>query len=150
VPCRHVCVWPASARPRREISAIDRANQVLRIVGKGNKERLAPLPQPVLDALGHLWQTHRNPRWLFPNRHGDAPVNKRVLSDTFAAAAAAAGIQRGVTPHCLSAAAASVPKTARDSRGVAAKRVRDDPRMSNTVETSKRLSAVPIADEGLD
>jgi len=57
--------------------------------------------QPVLDALGRLWQTHHSPRWLFPNRHGDAPINKRVLSDTFAAAVAAAGIQRGVTPHCL-------------------------------------------------
>src|SRR5271166_739143 len=84
-----------------EVSAVDRANQVLRIVGKGNKERLAPLPQPVLDELGRLWLTHHNPRWLFPNRHGDAPINKRVLSDTFAAAVAAADIQRGVTPHCL-------------------------------------------------
>ena len=84
-----------------EISAIDRANQVLRIVGKGNKERLVPLPQPILDELGHLWRTHRNHRWLFPNRHGDAPVNKRVLSDTFAAATTAAGIHRGVTPHAL-------------------------------------------------
>jgi integrase/recombinase XerD len=84
-----------------EISAIDRANQVLRIVGKGNKERLVPLPQPILDELGHLWRTHRNHRRLFPNRHGDAPVNKRVLSDTFAAATTAAGIHRGVTPHAL-------------------------------------------------
>ena len=57
--------------------------------------------QPILDELGHLWRTHRNRRWLFPNRRGDAPVNKRVLSDTFAAAAQAAGISRRVTPHTL-------------------------------------------------
>jgi integrase/recombinase XerD len=75
-----------------EISAIDRANQVLRIVGKGNKERLVPLPQPSLDELGYLWRTHHHPRWLFPNRHGDAPLNKRVLPGSFAAAATAAGI----------------------------------------------------------
>jgi integrase/recombinase XerD len=74
---------------------------VLRIVGKGNKERLVPLPQPILDELGHLWRTHRSHRWLFPNRHGNAPVNKRVLSASFAAAATAAGIHRGVTPHAL-------------------------------------------------
>ena len=55
----------------------------------------------MLPELGRLWRTHHNPRWLFPNRRGDAPINKRVLSDTFAAAAAAAGIQRGVTPHAL-------------------------------------------------
>jgi hypothetical protein len=35
-----------------EVSAIERASLVLRIVGKGSKERLAPLPQPVLDELG--------------------------------------------------------------------------------------------------
>ena len=90
------------------VSAVDRANQVLRIIGKslpakagGDKERLVPLPQPVLDDLGHLWRRHRNRRWLFPNHRGDAPINRRVLSDTFAAAVAAAGIQRRVTPHCL-------------------------------------------------
>jgi integrase/recombinase XerD len=84
-----------------EVGAVDRANQVLRVVGKGDKERLVPLPQPVLDALGHLWLTHHNRRWLFPNHYGNAPLNNRVLSRTFAAAARMAGIPRGVTPHCL-------------------------------------------------
>ncbi len=97
----YACGLRISEATTLEIGAIDRSNQVLHIIGKGNKERLAPLPQPVLDELGRLWLTHRNPRWLFPNRHGDAPINKRVLSDTFAAAAAAAGIQRRVTPQCL-------------------------------------------------
>jgi integrase/recombinase XerD len=54
---------------------------VLRIVGKGNKERLVPLPQPILDELGQLWRTRHNRRRLFPNRHGDAPLNKRALSE---------------------------------------------------------------------
>jgi site-specific recombinase XerD len=97
----YACGLRISEATTLEIGAVDRANQVLRIVGKGDKERLVPLPQPVLDELGHLWRRHHNRRWLFPNHRGDAPVNKRVLSDTFAAAAAAAGIQRGVTPHAL-------------------------------------------------
>ena len=84
-----------------EISAVDRANHVLRIVGKGNKERLVPLPQPILDELGQLWRTHHNRRWLFPNRHGEAPIGRRVLSQTFSAAAALAGIRQGITPHAL-------------------------------------------------
>ena len=46
--------------------------------------------------LGTLWRTHRNPRWLFPNRCGDEPLNQRVLSHAFAAAADAAGFHRGV------------------------------------------------------
>jgi site-specific recombinase XerD len=97
----YACGLRNSEATALEVGAIDRANQVLRIVGKGNKERLVPLPQPILNELGHLLRTHRNRRWLFPNRHGDAPIDKRVLSDTFAAAAAAAGIQRRVTPHTL-------------------------------------------------
>ncbi|MGP0054297.1 MAG: tyrosine-type recombinase/integrase [Steroidobacteraceae bacterium] len=97
----YACGLRISEATTLEVSAIDRANQVLRIIGKGNKERLAPLPQPVLDDLSCLWRAHRNRRWLFPNRHGDAPLNKRMLSDTFASAAVAAGIQRRVTPHSL-------------------------------------------------
>ena len=50
-----------------QIGAVDRANLVLRIVGKGDKELLVPLPQPVLDELGHLWGRHHNRRWLFPS-----------------------------------------------------------------------------------
>jgi integrase/recombinase XerD len=74
---------------------------VLRIIGKGDKERLVPLPQPVLDDLGCLWRPHHNRRWLFRNRHGDAPINNRVLSRSFAAAAAVAGIRQRATPHAL-------------------------------------------------
>ena len=58
-----------------EVTAVDGANRVLRIIGKGDKERRVPLPQPVLDDLRSLWRTHRNPRWLFPNHVGTKPVN---------------------------------------------------------------------------
>ena len=60
-----------------------------------------PLPQPVLDDLGRVWLTHRNRRWLFPNRHGDAPLNRRTLSGSFADAAVAACLPSGATPHTL-------------------------------------------------
>jgi site-specific recombinase XerD len=97
----YACGLRISEATTLEIGAVDRANQVLRIVGKGDKERLVPLPQPVLDELGRLWLTHHNHRWLFPNHFGDAPLNNRVLSRTFAAAVGTAGIQRAVTPHAL-------------------------------------------------
>ena len=84
-----------------EVTAVDRARRVLRIVGKGDKERLVPLPQPVLDDLGRVWLTHRNRRWLFPNRRGDAPLNRRTLSGSFADAAVATGLPSGATPHTL-------------------------------------------------
>jgi site-specific recombinase XerD len=84
-----------------EITAVDRARRVLRIIGKGDKERLVPLPGPVLDDLGRVWRTHHNRRWLFPNRCGDAPLNRRVLSGSFADGVAAAGLPSGITPHTL-------------------------------------------------
>jgi integrase len=75
----------------------------LRIIGKGNKERLVPLPQPMLEAFEQVWRTHHNRRWLFPNHRGDAPLAERVLRRSFAAAA---------TRHSLSAscAGASPPR----------------------------------------
>jgi integrase/recombinase XerD len=97
----YACGLRISEAATLEISAIDRANKVLRIIGKGNKERLVPLPQPILDELGQLWRSHHNPRWLFPNRRGGAPLNTSLLADTFTAAVGAAGIRRDVTPHTL-------------------------------------------------
>jgi integrase len=42
----------------------------VRIIGKGDKERRVPLPEPMLAKLRRLWLTHRNPRWLTPDRSG--------------------------------------------------------------------------------
>jgi integrase/recombinase XerD len=84
-----------------EIGAIDSANRLLRITGKGNKQRLVPLPQPLLDDLRALWRTHRSPRWLFPKRDGTGPVCRVVLGQTFRSARADAGIKQPVTPHAL-------------------------------------------------
>jgi site-specific recombinase XerD len=97
----YACGLRIGEATRLEIRSVDRASQVLRITGKGDKERLVLLPQPVLDELGTVWRTHRNRRWLFPNRCGDGPLNQRVLSHTFAAAADAAGLRHGVTSHAL-------------------------------------------------
>lgn len=83
-----------------EISSVDKANQLLRVIGKGNKERCVPLPQPVLDELRRLWLTHRNPRWLFPARFHSKHAGVDTLHTTFREVAQAAGI-KGVTAHCL-------------------------------------------------
>ena len=97
----YACGLRISEAATLEIGAIDRANMQLRIIGKGDRERLVPLPQPVLDDLGALWKTHRHPRWLFPNRSGANTASPRVLRGAFQDAARAAGITRRVTPHAL-------------------------------------------------
>ena len=48
-----------------EIRTIDSTNLQLRIIGKGNKERIVPLPRPILRALRELWKTHKHPAGCF-------------------------------------------------------------------------------------
>jgi len=84
------------------VTAIDKTSGVLRVVGKGNKERVVPVPKEVHEGLRRMWQAkdHRDPRWLFPN-HSGASANPHVLRRSFQDAARAAGITRRVTPHAL-------------------------------------------------
>jgi integrase/recombinase XerD len=70
-------------------------------LGKGDKERRVPLPEPMLAKLRRPWMTHRNPRWLTPDRSGTGPVSKNAFWRTFRLATRAAGIKRPVNPHGL-------------------------------------------------
>ena len=97
----YACGLRISEAATLEVGAIDGANRLLGIVGKGDKQRLVPLPAPLLDELRGLWRAHRHPRWLFPNRDGANPVNQHVLGRAFRAAARAAGITQPVTAHAL-------------------------------------------------
>ena len=52
-----------------EVGDID--NQTMRVhirKGKGQKDRLVPLPMATLLTLRNFWKVHRHPRFLFPNR----------------------------------------------------------------------------------
>ena len=97
----YACGLRISEAAALEVTAIDKVNLLVRVIGKGNKERQVSLPRPVLDELRSLWLTHRNNRWLCPNRRGSAPIHRKVLWDTVRQAAAEAGITRHVTPHTL-------------------------------------------------
>jgi integrase/recombinase XerD len=87
------------------VTAIDKASGLLRVVGKGNKERVVPVPKPVHESLRRMWsaQDHRDRRWLFPNGWRTGPVAAHVLARTFADAVKAADLPGGrrATPHTL-------------------------------------------------
>ena len=57
----YACGLRISEAATLQVSAIDTANLLHRIIGKGNKERRVPLPQPMLHALRSLWRGHRHP-----------------------------------------------------------------------------------------
>ena len=83
------------------VKDIDGERLVIRVVGKENKERLAPLPQGLLADLRRLWATHRHPVWLFANKKGSGPVNEGDLYRVFAQVRQAHGLEDGVKPHSL-------------------------------------------------
>ena len=95
-------IGEAAALP---VTAIDKASGLLRVVGKGNKERVVPVPRPVHESLRRMWQSvgHRDRQWLFPNGRHAGPVAANVLSRTFADAVTAAQLPGGrrATPHTL-------------------------------------------------
>lgn len=99
----YACGLRISEAANLEVGAIDGANQRLRIIGKGNRERLVPIPTPVLQDLRRLWRYHRHHRWMFPNRRRSGPVNISVLAKSFADAVARAGEDQKPrpTPHVL-------------------------------------------------
>jgi len=96
----YACGLRAEEATALKVGAIDGINLQVRIIGKGNKERIVPLPRPVLEDLRKLWKTHKNPQWLFPNKAGTGPIGRGALNRAFSAAARAAGITRG-TLRCL-------------------------------------------------
>lgn len=97
----YACGLRISEAATLEVTAIDGINGLVRVIGKGNKERRVPLPQPVLTELRRLWKTHRNKRWLCPSPRGSGPISRRGLWQTFRKATREAGITRRATPHTL-------------------------------------------------
>ncbi len=84
-----------------KVADVDARRMVLHVVGKGNKERLAPLAKPLYEDLRRMWATHRNPVWLFGNKRGTNHINPGVASKAFSLARVDAAIKEEVTPHCL-------------------------------------------------
>ena len=87
------------------VTAIDKTSGLLRVVGKGNKERVVPVPKEVHESLRRMWQRedHRDRQWLFPNSGRTGPVAPKVLVRTFADAVKAVNLPGDLraTPHTL-------------------------------------------------
>jgi integrase/recombinase XerD len=83
------------------VSAIDSKRMVVHIIGKGNSERIVPLPEFLLRQLREFWKTHRDPFWLFPNSNGTGPMNRRSIYKAFHRARDRVGLSEDITPHSL-------------------------------------------------
>jgi integrase/recombinase XerD len=86
---------------RVTVKDIDAQQLAIRVIGKENKERLAPLPRGLLEDLRRVWATHRHPTWLFANKKGSGPVNEGDLYRVFAQVRQAMGLGDDIKPHAL-------------------------------------------------
>ena len=83
------------------VSAVDSKQMVLRVIGKGNKERLLPLTEPILLMLRDVWKIHRSPRWLFPSRRRITHLPDATARRAFTQACDACGFNSDFRPHSL-------------------------------------------------
>ena len=83
------------------VSAVDSKQMLLRVIGKRNKERVLPLPEPVLLMLREIWKTHRNRMWLFPSREGTTHLSRSTARRAFISARRACGFDENFKPHTL-------------------------------------------------
>ena len=88
------------------ISAVDSRQMVLHIIGKGNKERILPLTESILQMLRELWKTHRSQRWLFPSRRPATHLSDASARAAFIKARDACGFSSHFGPHSLRNASA--------------------------------------------
>ena len=86
-----------------KIRDVDFFNGVVRVLGKGNKERLVPVTDEALYAIKYYLSTRPNPQpqdALFLNAHGK-PLTGDGLAFIFKNTAIAAHLARKVTQHSL-------------------------------------------------
>lgn len=83
------------------VSAVDSKQMVLRVVGKGNKERILPLTESILEMLREVWKTHHSRRWLFPSRRPATHLPDSSARDAFTQARNACGFNSDFRPHSL-------------------------------------------------
>jgi len=86
-----------------KISDVDFFNGVVKVLGKGNKERYVPVTQVALQALRDYLSTRKNPRPadpLFLNKNGTA-LTGDGLAYLIKNWSIQSNIARKVSPHCL-------------------------------------------------
>ena len=81
-------------------ASIDSARMVLRVRGKGQKERLVALSAMLLDELRQYYREVTPGAWLFPGKDRQRPLNAATVQRASQRACRRAGLPR-ITPHTL-------------------------------------------------
>jgi integrase/recombinase XerD len=96
------CGLRLSEARQLRVTDIDSSRMMLRIHGKGNKDRYVPLPQRTLELLRELWRSHRSREWMFPSPQSEGvTVSAPPLGCAFRAALKASGVPKPAHIHTL-------------------------------------------------
>ena len=103
----YACGLRLSEGAHLQVQDIDSERMVLRVVGKGNKQRQVPLSESTLQLLRRWWKCHRSRPWLFPaswqprGRQGEGPVAIANVQEAFHVALGQSGVDKAATVHSL-------------------------------------------------
>jgi integrase/recombinase XerD len=103
----YACGLRISEGAALQVGQIDSQRLVLRITGKGRKDRQVPLAPPTLESLRAFWKFHHSRPWLFPARlqprsaRQEGPVDPNNLRLAFHAARQQCGLHKEATVHSL-------------------------------------------------
>lgn len=87
---------------------VDLVGGLLRVMGKGNKERVVPVGGPVVQVLEHYLRDGRHRHLeghqtdlVFPGRNPARPITRQAIFKIVRRLAAQAGVMRDISPHKL-------------------------------------------------
>jgi site-specific recombinase XerD len=83
------------------VENVDSRRMVLRIRGKGRKDREVMLSPRLLAVLRHYWLAERPSGYLFPGRDPDRPISPSSVQKNCGAALQASGLKKHISPHSL-------------------------------------------------
>jgi site-specific recombinase XerD len=82
-------------------ASIDSQRMLVKVKGKGNKERLIPLSQRLLTELRQWWCSHRNRQWLFPGKTPQGHISVGGVQRMCLKIVARAKLHKHVSMHTL-------------------------------------------------
>ncbi len=83
------------------VEDVDGKALTLRVIGKGNKERLVPLTQGLLEDLRQVFREHRCKPWLFPNKARTNHIDAGHVEQLFRKIRRELGFDESLAPHSL-------------------------------------------------
>jgi site-specific recombinase XerD len=100
----YACGLRLSEAVHLRVEDVDGQRGLLRVRGKGSRDRYVPLPSQLLLRLRQFWKTHRTLPWLFPAPHSanpSRPLNRKNIQEAFAAARQRCSLNKHPTVHTL-------------------------------------------------